>query len=99
MKQPALKPLHDRILLTPEPKTDAPGMVGGVHLPENFQMPRLNTGKVRHITSRVQAVGPDCKVVKVGDTVVVVDNATYEVTVEGETHLMVDEKQVLAVVG
>lgn len=94
MNQPTLKPLHDRILLQAPPKPD----MGGLVLPENFQMPKLKDGKLRHLKLKVLAVGDGCKLVKAGDEIVVNENATYEVNVDDTTHLMVDEKLVLAVV-
>lgn len=97
MKQPALKPLHDRILFDASPKEPKPKerMIGGIIAPASAIMP---DHQPTHRVGKVLAIGDACKAVKVGDTIVTSFSGSYDVVVDNVVYPMVDEKQVLAVV-
>ena len=87
-----IKPLSDRVLRQPNPakaKTAA-----GLIIPD--------TAKEKPLAGKVVAVGPgtsDVKMeVKVGDTVLYGKYAGTEVTVEGETYLIMRQSDIFAII-
>jgi chaperonin GroES len=92
-----VKPLADRVVVKALEETES--MRGGLYIPD--------TAKEKPQQGEVMAVGPgkfeDGKRVdmelKVGDKVLYGKYSGTEVTVEGETYLILRESDVLAVVG
>ncbi len=90
MPKTNVKPLGENILIRPEKaekKTDA-----GIYLPDNASEERPQQGKV-------VATGDSEKIkVKKGQTVIYTRYGGTEVKIDGEEHLIVSVKDVLAVV-
>lgn len=90
MSKTNVRPLGENILIRPEKaekKTDA-----GIYLPDNASEERPSQGKVI-------AVGDSEKIkVKKGQTVIYARYGGTEVKIDGEEHILVVVKDVLAVV-
>jgi len=86
-----IKPLDERVLVKPQPEEEK--TAGGLIIPD--------TAKEKKHQGDVIAVGTDedlQKVVNVGDVVLYGRYAGDEVTVDGEDYLLIDRKNILAVV-
>jgi chaperonin GroES len=83
-----MRPLHDRVMLqrpeAPE-KTEA-----GLFIPDK--------AKERPNMALAVSVGPAVKDVKSGDTVLISKYAGSDVTVNGETLLIVKEEEIIAII-
>ena len=88
-----IKPLSDRVLIQPNPAEEK--TAAGLIIPD--------TAKEKPLAGKVVAVGPGTSEVKmevkVGDQVLYGKYAGTEVTVEGETYLIMRQSDVLAVLG
>ncbi len=87
-----IKPLSDRVLIEPNPAEEK--TAGGLYVPE--------TAKEKPLAGKVVAVGPGTSEVKmevkVGDTVLYGKYAGTEVQVEGKDYLIMQQKDILAVI-
>ena len=87
-----IKPLSDRVLIQPNPAEEK--TAAGLIIPD--------TAKEKPLAGKVVAVGPgtsDVKMeVKVGDTVLYGKYAGTEVTVEGETYLIMRQSDIFAII-
>lgn len=83
-----LQPLGDFVVAQAEEA--ATKTASGLYLPDNAQE--------KPKTSKVVAVGPNAKQVKVGDRVVYKSYSTTEVKVEGTEYILVKEEDILATV-
>ena len=81
----AIKPLSDRVVA----KKDQPleKTKSGILLGEAKEAPAYAV---------VEAVGPDVKAIKKGDKIIFKDYTSTEVEVDGEKHLILEEKDILA---
>ena len=88
-----IKPLSDRVLIQPNPAEER--TAAGLIIPD--------TAKEKPLAGKVVAVGPGTSEVKMevkeGDEVLYGKYAGTEVTVEGETYLIMRQSDVLAVIG
>jgi co-chaperonin GroES (HSP10) len=66
-------------------------MIGGIHLPENMK-------KMPFYSVKVIAVGPECKLVKEGDNVLLPAQMIQEATWDGNRAFFTGENQILCVV-
>ena len=86
------KPLSYRVLIQPNPAEEK--TAAGLIIPD--------TAKEKPLAGKVVAVGPgtsDVKMeVKVGDTVLYGKYAGTEVTVEGETYLIMRQSDIFAII-
>ena len=86
-----IKPLSDRVLIQPNPAEEK--TAAGLIIPD--------TAKEKPLAGKVVAVGPGTSEVKmevkVGDQVLYGKYAGTEVTVEGETYLIMRQSDVLAI--
>ena len=87
-----IKPLSDRVLIQPNPAEEK--TAAGLIIPD--------TAKEKPLAGKVVAVGPgtsEVKVeVKVGDQVLYGKYAGTEVTVEGETYLIMRQSDIFAII-
>ena len=87
-----ITPLSDRVLIQPTPAEEK--TAAGLIIPD--------TAKEKPLAGKVVAVGPgtsDVKMeVKVGDTVLYGKYAGTEVTVEGETYLIMRQSDIFAII-
>ena len=87
-----IKPLSDRVLIQPNPAEEK--TAAGLIIPD--------TAKEKPLAGKVVAVGPgtsDVKMeVKVGDIVLYGKYAGTEVTVEGETYLIMRQSDIFAII-
>ena len=87
-----IKPLSDRVLIQRNPAEEK--TAAGLIIPD--------TAKEKPLAGKVVAVGPgtsDVKMeVKVGDTVLYGKYAGTEVTVEGETYLIMRQSDIFAII-
>lgn len=87
-----IKPLSDRVLIQPNPAEEK--TAAGLIIPD--------TAKEKPLAGKVVAVGPgtsDVKMeVKVGDQVLYGKYAGTEVTVEGETYLIMRQSDIFAII-
>ena len=87
-----IKPLSDRVLIQPNPSEEKPA--AGLIIPD--------TAKEKPLAGKVVAVGPGTSEVKmevkVGDQVLYGKYAGTEVTVEGETYLIMRQSDIFAII-
>ena len=87
-----IKPLSDRVLIQPNPAEEK--TAAGLIIPD--------TAKEKPLAGKVVAVGPgpsEVKMeVKVGDQVLYGKYAGTEVTVEGETYLIMRQSDIYAII-
>ena len=87
-----IKPLSDRVLIQPNPAEEK--TAAGLIIPD--------TAKEKPLAGKVVAVGPgtaEVKMeVKVGDQVLYGKYAGTEVTVEGETYLIMRQSDIFAII-
>ena len=87
-----IKPLSDRVLIQPNPAEEK--TAAGLIIPD--------TAKEKPLAGKVVAVGPGTSdvtmEVKVGDTVLYGTYAGTEVTVEGETYLIMRQSGIFAII-
>lgn len=87
-----IKPLSDRVLIQPNPAEEK--TAAGLIIPD--------TAKEKPLAGKVVAVGPGTSEVKmevkVGDTVLYGKYAGTEVTVEGETYLIMRQSDIFAII-
>ena len=88
-----IKPLADRVLITPAPAEEK--TIGGIIIPD--------TAKEKPLKGEVVAVGQGTKdeemVLKAGDTVLYGKYAGTELEVDGNKYLIMRQSDVLAVLG
>ena len=86
-----IKPLSDRVLIQPNPAEEK---TAGLIIPD--------TAKEKPLAGKVVAVGPGTSEVKmevkVGDQVLYGKYAGTEVTVEGETYLIMRQSDIFAII-
>ena len=83
-----IKPLADRVVaVRAEVATKT---ASGLYLPDN--------AKEKPVMAEIKAVGPDVKVLKVGDKIVYKEYSTTELKIDGTEYLIVKEEDVLATV-
>jgi co-chaperonin GroES (HSP10) len=98
MKKPTLQPLGDRILIAARPKPETTEKkIGDIIIPANVSAGQT-FGVREYYQTRVLAVGPECKAVKKGETIIVREGEPWLVKVGESEHWMTQEKQVVAVV-
>ncbi len=87
-----VKPLSDRVLVLPNPAEER--TAGGLIIPD--------TAKEKPLVGKVVAVGPGTAdvtmEVKVGDEVLYGKYAGQELQIEGETHLIMKQGDILAII-
>ncbi len=87
-----VKPLSDRVLIQPNPAEER--TASGLIIPD--------TAKEKPLAGKVVAVGPGTSEVKmevkVGDEVLYGKYAGTEVTVEGETYLIMRQSDIFAII-
>ena len=87
-----IKPLSDRVLIQPNPAEEK--TAAGLIIPD--------TAKEKPLSGKVVAVGPGTSEVKmevkVGDQVLYGKYAGTEVTVEGETYLIMRQSDIFAII-
>lgn len=87
-----IKPLSDRVLIQPNPAEEK--TAAGLIIPD--------TAKEKPLAGKVVAVGPGTSEVKmevkVGDQVLYGKYAGTEVTVEGETYLIMRQSDIYAII-
>lgn len=87
-----IKPLSDRVLIQPNPAVEK--TAAGLIIPD--------TAKEKPLAGKVVAVGPGTSEVKmevkVGDQVLYGKYAGTEVTVEGETYLIMRQSDIFAII-
>jgi len=87
-----VKPLSDRVLIQPNPAEEK--TAAGLIIPD--------TAKEKPLAGKVVAVGPGTSEVKmevkVGDQVLYGKYAGTEVTVEGETYLIMRQSDIFAII-
>ena len=87
-----IKPLSDRVLIEPNPAEEK--TAGGLFIPD--------TAKEKPLAGKVVAVGPGTSEVtmevKVGDQVLYGKYAGTELNIDGESYLMMAQRDILAVV-
>lgn len=87
-----VKPLADRVLILPNPAEEM--TAGGLIIPD--------TAKEKPLAGRVIAAGPGTKEVemevKEGDEVLYGKYAGTEITIEGETYLIMKQNDILAII-
>ena len=87
-----IKPLSDRVLIQPNPAEEK--TAAGLIIPD--------TAKEKPLAGKVVAVGPGTSEVKmevkVGDQVLYGKYAGTEVTVEGETYLIMRQRDIFAII-
>ncbi len=87
-----IKPLSDRVLIQPNPAEEK--TAAGLIIPD--------TAKEKPLAGKVVAVGPGTSEVKmevkVGDTVLYGKYAGTEVTVDGETYLIMRQSDIFAII-
>ena len=87
-----IKPLSDRVLIQPNPAEEK--TAAGLIIPD--------TAKAQPLAGKVVAVGPGTSEVKmevkVGDQVLYGKYAGTEVTVEGETYLIMRQSDIFAII-
>ncbi len=87
-----IKPLSDRVLIQPNPAEEK--TAAGLSIPD--------TAKEKPLAGKVVAVGPGTSEVKmevkVGDQVLYGKYAGTEVTVEGETYLIMRQSDIFAII-
>lgn len=87
-----IKPLSDRVLIQPNPAEEK--TAAGLIIPD--------TAKEKPLAGKVVAVGPGTSEVKmevkVGDQVLYGKYAGTEVTVEGETYLIMRQSEIFAII-
>ena len=92
MSKVKIKPLADRVLITPAPAEEK--SAGGIIIP--------GTAQEKPQKGKVVAVGPgkpdEPTTVKVGDTVLYGKYSGTELTVDGSDFLMMRESDILAIV-
>ena len=79
-------PLFARVVV--RPKAAEEKTASGIVLPDTMNKEKPGEGEVI-------AVGPDCKAVKKGDTVVFKKYSPTEIKIEGEELFLIDEEDVL----
>jgi chaperonin GroES len=83
-----IKPLADRVVaVRAEVATKT---ASGLYLPDN--------AKEKPVMAEIRAVGPDVKMLKVGDKIVYKEYSTTELKIDGTEYLIVREEDVLATV-
>ena len=88
----AVKPLSDRVLIQPDPAEEK--TVGGLIIPDN--------AKEKPLSGKVIAVGPGTSEVemevKPGDKVLYGKYAGQEVTLDGDTLIIMRQSDILAII-
>ena len=87
-----IKMLHDRILVEVDREAGERRSSGGIVIPATAAM-----GARRLAWSRVVAVGPHARTVEVGDRVLFDAEDKAEVEVQGETYVVMRERDIHAV--
>lgn len=89
---PNITPLHDRVIVKPNPAEEVTS--GGIIIPD--------TAQEKPMRGTVIAAGPgkvdEPTTVKAGDVVLYGKYAGNEVSIEGETHLIMRESDILGVI-
>ena len=83
-----IQPLADYVVAQPEEAESK--TAGGLYLPEN--------AKEKPKTSKVVAVGPDVKGVKVGDRIIYKSYSSTDVKVGADEYMLVKEEDILETV-
>ena len=83
-----IKPLGDRIVAVRVKAANK--TAGGLYLPDS--------AKEKPVLAKVEAVGPEVKGVKKGDTIIYKEYSTTELKIDGTEYLIVKEEDVLATV-
>ena len=87
-----IKMLHDRLLVEIDRESGERRSSGGIVIPATAAM-----GARRLAWSRVVAVGPHCRAVVTGDRVLYDPEDKAEVEVQGETYVVMRERDIHAV--
>jgi len=83
-----IKPLADRVVAVREEAQTK--TASGLYLPDN--------AKEKPVISKVVAVGPDVKSLKIGDRIVYKEYSTTDLKIDDKKYLIVKEEDVLATV-
>ena len=98
MAKSSIQPLADKVLIKPTPKEEV--TASGIVLPETVSKERPQMGEILAVGPG--AVTPEGKViepwVKVGQKVYFTKYGPTEIKIEGEELLIVEEKDILAIV-
>ncbi len=86
-----IRMLHDRVLVTADRDAGERRSTGGIVIPATAAMGR------RLAWARVAAVGPHVRTVEVGDRVLFDPEDKGDVEVNGETHILMRERDIHAV--
>ena len=87
-----IKMLHDRLLVEVDREAGERRSSGGIVIPATAAM-----GARRRVWSRVVACGPHARAVEIGDRVLFDPEDKSEVEVQGETYVVMRERDVHAV--
>src|SRR5689334_10243292 len=86
----AVKPSFDHIVIEPPSANKKPTgerMVGALHIPDSVghlgAISKWDEATGRHFITKAIAVGPDCKLVKAGDVILVAINSVFYVNADG----------------
>ncbi len=83
-----IKPLGDRVVAVREEVSNK--TTSGLYLPDN--------AKEKPVLAKVVAVGPDTKVVKVGERILYKEYSTTEIKIDGVEYLIVKAEDILGTV-
>lgn len=83
------KPLKDRVFISYSDETEK--TAGGIYVPD--------TAKEKPQKGKVEAVGPEVKELKVGDTVFFDRYSGSKVNIDNNEYLIIKEEDILGVVG
>lgn len=81
-----ITPLFARVVVKPKTKEEV--TASGIVLPDT-------ASKEKPMEGQVVSAGPDCKAVKVGDTVVFKKYSPTEITIDKEEYYILDEEDIL----
>lgn len=81
-----IKPLADRVVAVREKAQTQ--TASGLYLPDN--------AKEKPVVAKIEAIGPDVKILKVGDKIIYKEYSTTELKVDDTEYLIVKEEDVLA---
>lgn len=83
-----LKPLQDRVVAKKE--TPAEKTASGFFMP--------GEAKEKPSYATVESVGPDVKIIKVGDKIIFKEYSTTDIEIDGQDFLIVKEEDILATI-
>lgn len=83
------KPLKDRVFISYSDETEK--TAGGIYVPD--------TAKEKPQKGKVEAVGPEVKELKVGDTVFFDRYSGSKVNIDNNEYLIIKEEDILGVIG